>query len=192
MGKELKHLLLTIENELKEDPSRMYEASRKFPPGGTYLNYAEYKGPVRITAINGKGRGLLATKAVPHGTFVIASRAFDIVALDITKSVGAFDVNVQSRGCSSPAQGRLITSIANRLVARPELKKELYQLFAGKNLGYIESTATAPEADTNLVVDMQRIQGICDINSFGTDENSSGVGSYCGVWILPSYINHAW
>jgi tetratricopeptide (TPR) repeat protein len=189
-GKELKNLLLSTEavwNTGRLGQHSLEEAKR-FPPG-IYLNYAEYKGPIRISKIEGKGRGLVATKEIPFGALVIASRAFDIVSLDSNKVTGALECNVQSMIYNSPSHNRLIASIANRLMTRPELKKELYQLSAGKKYGYIDPSAAE---GSELLVDMQRIGGICNINTFGTNANGPDGKDFSGLWILPSYINHTW
>ncbi|RUP52105.1 hypothetical protein BC936DRAFT_141244 [Jimgerdemannia flammicorona] len=51
----------------------LQEASSTCPP---YLDHSDYVGPVRVTEIPGKGRGIVATKEIGEGTLILCSKAF--------------------------------------------------------------------------------------------------------------------
>ncbi|RUS32635.1 hypothetical protein BC938DRAFT_474805 [Jimgerdemannia flammicorona] len=53
--------------------SILQEASSTWPP---YLDHSDYVGPVRITEIPGKGRGMVATKEIANGILLLCSKAF--------------------------------------------------------------------------------------------------------------------
>ncbi|RUS35410.1 hypothetical protein BC938DRAFT_484186 [Jimgerdemannia flammicorona] len=41
-----------------------------------YLDHSDYVGPVRVTEVPGKGRGIVATKEIGEGTLILYSKAF--------------------------------------------------------------------------------------------------------------------
>ena len=185
--KELKELLAKTEAvwETGRLGQHALEVAKKSPPGA-YLNYVEYKGPIRVAAIEGKGRGIVATRNIPFGQLIIASRAFEIATHSTKSDDFILDCNVYSKVYKTPSYNRLVTLIAQRLMTLPDLRKEFYQLSAGKELGHIEPK----KGDMGLLVDMQRIDGICKINAFGTNARDPSGNDYSGIWILPSFINH--
>jgi tetratricopeptide (TPR) repeat protein len=137
-NKELLDLFAKAESMLDQQMSQVYDVSEYFGETEVRIdNWAEYRGPVEIVHIPGKGRGLLATEDMVQGQLVMAQRAFNILFLDVDKEERFEDsilehVEVKSNHDFS---GRLLVQrVYNKLKAAPEFGDEFYQLYAGKIL----------------------------------------------------------
>jgi hypothetical protein len=85
--KSIKQLLSIVEQRLKEQSQGVYEFERLFRVAsaaeirGEAVRYdvAEYIGPVQQVVVEGKGRGLVASRDIAPGELVMAIKAEDIV-----------------------------------------------------------------------------------------------------------------
>jgi tetratricopeptide (TPR) repeat protein len=156
----------------------------------------EYTGPVTLHDIPMKGRGLVATEDIQPGQIVIISKAFALAKLKKKEEVVQISMNLDTKRMNLPGHEALVAQIAYKIYFEPESGKELYDLFAGSELGILGSE---PWKVTS--VDLKRIDRIVNLNAFsctnktettqfGTNE---GGGSICGsaIWVLPSLINHS-
>lgn len=168
----------------------LQEARTKKPP---ILDHADYIGPVRITKIAGKGRGLVATEDILEGTLLVCAKAFAI----------AFPSEFPANARQSQPHFHVVKRIEERLQSEPWTATEFNNLSAGHNI--------PPMSDTSQI-DVDRIVKIVDINSFTPktyDDKSSSSPKFpsnspsaenssefddskgAGLWILASYFNHS-
>jgi tetratricopeptide (TPR) repeat protein len=149
------------------------------------LDHEEYYGSTKLSQIDGRGRGLVATKNIYPGELVLANRALAIVNPDPTSQT------------SSPLLAKvkrfrlLKESVADVVKVSPDHAKKLYHLHAGPKLGFLEPHETE-NMHKNNPVDIKRIEGICIVNGFESQSGSNfreGEGS-CGLWYLASFLNH--
>jgi hypothetical protein len=151
------------------------------------LDVADYVGPVVITDIPGKGKGLRMTSDVPEGTLLLASKALAISEFMPSDP----PILVVDRKRKVPLSGsfyRLIGEVIRVLRDNPQRTNEVYGLDSGK-------FPRIPIAAG--LIDTARIEEICQINQFeilnrfafmGFDEESTYPD---GLWVLPSFINHS-
>ncbi|RUS35526.1 hypothetical protein BC938DRAFT_480333 [Jimgerdemannia flammicorona] len=162
--------------------SILHEARSTWPP---YLDHSDYVGPMRVTEIPGKGRGMVATKEIAEGSLLMCSKAFAVVFEE--KSVHD-----------------IVIKIVDKLKKEPWVATELYDLYAGPNMPPMSTNCT--NATEAAEIDIARITNIVIENSFTVDKelwtplssqllphaNRRGVLDVgTGLWILPSLINHS-
>lgn len=118
-----------------------------------------------------KGRGLIATSDINPGQLILSTKAF---AVYVSSPCEDYFESVSS----------LIKTIVGRLKKDRELCKELYQLSAGKKLGFLDPKD--PRLCTKI--DVARIRGILKVNLFRQKFIN---GTECfGLWILTAFINN--
>ncbi|RUS13460.1 hypothetical protein BC937DRAFT_95280 [Endogone sp. FLAS-F59071] len=172
------------------------EARSKQPP---ILDHADYVGPVRITKIAGKGRGMVATEDIVEGTLLLCSKAFAIVFPSEFPADARQNVINQQQSLS---HFYIVKRIGERLQREPWTATEFYNLSAGHSI---------PPMSNTLQIDSDRIAKIVDTNSFtpktydtsssspmfpsnppSTESSSESDDSKgLGLWILASYFNHS-
>jgi tetratricopeptide (TPR) repeat protein len=140
---------------------------------------ADYTGPVDVADIPGKGRGIVAARAVKRGTLLVAAKPFAWAS--------------RNRGDPRPARtvailGELIDESILFVRKNPQRAEEVYSLWNG------ESRQSVPPG----VIDTHRIATSCRINSFKAMLNLLDVISpgamEClpmGFYYLPSFFNHS-
>uniref|UniRef100_A0A915E796 SET domain-containing protein n=1 Tax=Ditylenchus dipsaci TaxID=166011 RepID=A0A915E796_9BILA len=135
-----------------------------------YLDVANYQGPVKVGNVEGKSKGLLATRFIKQGTLLLASKAFAIT--------------YKSDAVNSQAEN--VVKTKQVLKRNPQWAKELYSLYAG-----CDQRDEICSSGTN---DFQ-VENICRLNSFETqhafDITKSSEDLASGLWILPSFLNHS-
>ncbi|OXA64385.1 uncharacterized protein LOC110849016 [Folsomia candida] len=142
---------------------------------------ADYRGPIEIVPIPGKGRGIVATENIPVGSLIICSKAFCIVFDQDVQDFKNFHLRDKSVELEhTDALGGLIY---DKLQLDPSLKSELLKLYTGQQ----ESQSSD---DITLT-----IRNIIDYNGFTSKRDDSlismGNPNFAGLWILPSYLNHS-
>ncbi|RUS34537.1 hypothetical protein BC938DRAFT_479791 [Jimgerdemannia flammicorona] len=168
-----------------------------------YLDNANYVGPVRITEIPGKGRGMVATKEIAEGTLLMCSKAYSII----------YEGELAEMNWSDSLPPPIIIKVVEKLQAEPWTAAELYNLYAGPTMAPIavDVTNTAEE----IQIDFLRINNIVCENCFRVDGDpwpqlssqpttlqaknrtsaaaafDEEVGKGSGLWVLPSYLNHS-
>lgn len=161
------------------------------------LDASDYTGPIEIIDIEGKGKGVVASRDLVKGTLLLVSKAFSFSIRNMTdennnsnKSV-IMSINlITKRADGDMTQGLNLVETVQTLKCNPQRAKELYSLYAG-------DLDRSENIDMNII-DIERIEKICSFNSFeGTQvhealmcEKNSKINS-TGLWILPSFINHS-
>src|SRR5262249_54191795 len=143
--------------------------------------------------IEGKGRGIVATKNIQAGQLLIACKAFvysdETDTADPTADPSSSEIGSDAQ---EDTEDPMIEMIHNKLARRPEMVQEFYQLYAGPRLGHIEKY----DRKSDHVEDMERIEGILRYNSFKAGDIFSAFKppesiKQSGLWIVPSYFNHS-
>ncbi|CAG8476297.1 7751_t:CDS:1 [Ambispora leptoticha] len=163
---------------------------------GPRLEHADYTtDAIKIKYVGTKGRrGWVAERDIPKHTLLMASKAFEIV-YDY-ENPNFLHKDYINRMLINTG---LIASIAQRILAEPELAREIYKLYSGPNL------IPGEKLDENSLkgVDIKRIEEIVRYNAFKSEDifrnfrnsvNSKNLIEYpsgSGLWTLPSYFNHS-
>lgn len=137
---------------------------------------ANFKGPVEVRSMEATGRGLVATQELKMGQLISASKAFAFIT---TKEEHAVDYN-KLANIRKKNQEKVASIVELRLERQPELKDTLFDLYGG------------PESSTakkQPMSDQEKIKKIIEFNAFGCRNLEDS--NHCGLWLLPSYINHS-
>uniref|UniRef100_A0A915CL16 SET domain-containing protein n=1 Tax=Ditylenchus dipsaci TaxID=166011 RepID=A0A915CL16_9BILA len=157
------------------------------------LDVADYTGPVCIIDVQGKGKGLVASRDLPKGTLLLVSKAFSIAYKDELPNTAFFGLNLLTRQVDSASQALNVIRTIQTLKCNPEMAGDLYALFAG-------NLPRDQKIPADKVIDAARIENICTFNSFSNQneydsasgsEEIEGHSTPNGLWILPSFINHS-
>lgn len=161
---------------------------------GPRLDHADYiSDNIEVCPIKNKGRGWVAKQDIPSHTLLMVSKAFHVVYENEVPLGFSFDLINGS--INTPTQSELITFITQKIMADPNLGREIYKLYAGPNYRS-ENKLGDQEA---LSVNVNRIENIVKYNAFNPDDlwglakNPGGETEGCkgtGLWVLPSYFNH--
>jgi tetratricopeptide (TPR) repeat protein len=147
------------------------------------IDVSDFVGPIKISEIEGKGRGLVTPRAVSRGTLLLVSKAFAFSDSSINLVLTAIDAirNVYW----PPSQYFALMKSVQKLRKNPQLVNDFYSLFSGES----DRGVSVPDG----VIDAARIERIHRFNAFGTHDVAERVseGDRSGIWILPSYINHS-
>lgn len=196
---EIQNLLQSTQQRLEEQQHGRYdirgiiEESRSMH----YLDHADYVGPVRVTNIPGKGRGVVATEDIAEGTLLLCSKAFAIVFEDERKE-----------GVEVSTNASILAKIVCKLQNEPLATADIYNLYAGPNMPPIPVNRT--NTTENILLDINRIKNIVYQNrlELQPDDNlwsqpflphildmescdKTKIGKEAGLWIMPSFINHS-
>uniref|UniRef100_A0A914QK96 SET domain-containing protein n=1 Tax=Panagrolaimus davidi TaxID=227884 RepID=A0A914QK96_9BILA len=173
----------------KFDFKKMFLESKK---DKTELDVADFMGPIEIAKIDGKGRGIIASKDIKSGTLLAVSKAF---ASGYDQDYDGFliTINLIRRDGGTAAQMLQVIQAMKNLQNNPKRAKEVYDLYAGA-----DDTVTNEEILFG-VIDAARIQRISAFNRFASDDLAPGVNfaKFAGIkdnshlFILPSYFNHS-
>uniref|UniRef100_A0A914CFG9 Tetratricopeptide repeat protein n=1 Tax=Acrobeloides nanus TaxID=290746 RepID=A0A914CFG9_9BILA len=137
--------------ELTKSKTRLNESLT-----GQYDMLTDYTGPVEVTDIPGKGKGLVVTQDIKKGTLLFASKAYSMAHekfMNYPKSQG-YNLFTDEVICNT--QFGLITETVQKLKRDPGSAKELYALYAGE--------LKRDEMLPNGVIDAGRIEQICSLN----------------------------
>ncbi|RUP42945.1 hypothetical protein BC936DRAFT_137855 [Jimgerdemannia flammicorona] len=202
---EINELHLKAQGRIAEQHHGQYkmfdifqEARTTHPP---YLDHADHVGPVRITAIPGKGRGIVTTRDVLEGTLILCSKAYAVVFED-ELDANLIKISIDHSDKSMTNTPHIVARIAKRIQKEPWTAKELYELHAGPDIPPMEFVdGEVPQ------IDIERIKNIVRANNFQPDDafypqapsndKSSATKSRddfqsgTGLWILPSLLNHS-
>ncbi|KAH7716356.1 hypothetical protein AAVH_16253 [Aphelenchoides avenae] len=145
------------------DFAKLYEFAEK---GIKDIDVADYMGPIEVSDIPGKGKGVVATTDVKKGTLLLVSKALAIVGDG--QSVGA-----------------VALAVKEKLKRRPEMTGDVNALYDGNPR---EAEAPPPQG----IPDIDRLAKICKYNCFSFDGKGGFNGwQFKGLWTLPSYFNHS-
>ncbi|KAL1799689.1 hypothetical protein ACET3X_000031 [Alternaria dauci] len=176
------------------------EAKKHSPP---HLDHATYIGPVEVRKVNGKGRGLFATKPMKAGDLVLCEKAFSHAHVDDEQKGNAnvtLLMNVETNKGFMGGQADLIQLITQKLFKNPSIAPEFTDLYHGDYKAVdIKSVDGQPVIDTFLVERTMSLNvfgcPLTSLNSYNevTSNTFSKKNSNfhsCGIWIKASYINH--
>ena len=178
----------------KYDLRSLYEQSLNLK--NINFDVADYIGPVMVSDIEGKGKGLIASEDILKGKLLMVSKAFSISIKklrdennNIQKS-SLFCLNLITNKIDTETKTLNLIETVQNLRNNPQRAKELYSLYTGD--------LNRSEEIPNGVIDIGRIENICCFNSFEATQaedtlSNSDKMSYrsSGLWILPSYLNHS-
>lgn len=155
---------------------------------------ADFHGPVTLELFEGRGRGLVVTQNVEAGQLLIGSKAYAFI---VERKYRPLKKSATPPESSEPpvdysikreeAQASLVKAVADKIQKSPEETRVMYNLHAGEKLGQLELDESLNYAD------LDRIRKIVDCNALIAD----GRLKYefkelmCGLWLLPSFINHS-
>ncbi|KAH7731125.1 TPR domain protein [Aphelenchoides avenae] len=156
--------------------------------GQKRLDVADFLGPVEISDVHGKGKGLVASRTIKKGTLLIVSKAFSLACENEWEDGRTF-AQVTVGKANDVSKIHLINSIGviQGLQRNPHRAAELYALYAGD----LPRGTNIPEG----IIDAGRIERICCYNSFTPVGPRAGSvaepSSAAGLWTIPSFVNHA-
>ncbi|UJR24077.1 hypothetical protein I4U23_027045 [Adineta vaga] len=181
--KELTSIMTRIEEKEKgiyNFDQMLKEAKKSSTPR---LDYASYVGPVQLTEIAERGRGLVLTEDVRKGQLILCTKAFAITyPTECSEVHFNAEVKLVETGDHVVNTARAI----NKLQNNPSLSSSFFQLYAGQHrIGETSSTIISETIDSFWVSD------ICSMNTFDVSQDESSINeNAAGLFLLPSFINH--
>eukprot|EP00798_Chlamydomonas_sp_ICE-L_P001720 gene1720-33128_t len=153
---------------LKESESGVGDAS----PGCISRRHCDYESPLlkMVEGSGAKGRCIVAEKAIPAGTLLMAAKAIVFEPANTQSD----DVRYSEKHSVHGSNARMLPRVVQAILDIPESSSELYTLSAGPAFG------DQPLPGYTGAVDVPRIRGILCNNWTGT-----------GLWIRPSLFNHS-
>ncbi|KAJ7536322.1 hypothetical protein O6H91_12G064600 [Diphasiastrum complanatum] len=180
-------------------------------------NYSDYVGAVEIRMADQsmRGRGLFATKDVQMGSLLLVSNA--VAETQADRKTVYLHMDFTSRRINTGAQEDIVTKLVDRAMGSPKFLKQLntlkgsssascslevpsMELFKPNSVSPFLTTAEELQ-DESAQIDIVRIREIVKYNAFGksgTISDSAGAkfgeelaDRSCGLWMLPSFINHS-
>uniref|UniRef100_A0A915EAU7 SET domain-containing protein n=1 Tax=Ditylenchus dipsaci TaxID=166011 RepID=A0A915EAU7_9BILA len=134
------------------------------------LDVADYTGPVCIADVEGKGKGLVASRDISKGTLLLVSKAFSIAYKDELPNTHLMCINLVTNKADGATQALNIIRTVQTLKCNPEMAADLYALYAG---------------NLSRVIDAARIENI------SSEDPMHEFSTPSGLWILPSFMNHS-
>jgi tetratricopeptide (TPR) repeat protein len=147
----------------------------------TRLHVADYVGPVKVVDIDGKGRGLVATRNVKPGELLLVSKAFSSAYISECGAMCS-SYNTVTNQLSTPSEYLNMRNAMINLKNNCESAMDLYGLYCGNG------SSGNGKLDASIV-DVDRIEKICLFNAFIGD--SVAENNLIGLWLYQSLINHS-
>lgn len=175
------------------------------------LDVADYVGPVKVIPMNGGGggRGLVTTRQVMAGELLILAKPFAFASpYEFPERLRALHADriIDSDKAYYELIGRVARRLAGDRTAASALFLDLFPGGSYQPLGSDETTGTS-SMPTFLAhgshhwtlleeyaigdIDINKVIGIVENNSFSQAIRDSTLGECAGVYLLPSMINHA-
>lgn len=189
--------LIKAEARFNEATTGQYDLGKMFEErlrNVQLFDVADYTGPVEISEVPGKEKGLIATKDVKKGTLLLSSKAYTMAFKDPENFL--LGLNMITNKWDSSTHILATIETIQKLKKNPQTAKELYALYAGD----LKRDVEIPD----WVIDTGRIEQILCFNSFEFPEveNEDLVSKprqitfemnmkKAGLWLLPSFINHS-
>uniref|UniRef100_A0A914P1I9 SET domain-containing protein n=1 Tax=Panagrolaimus davidi TaxID=227884 RepID=A0A914P1I9_9BILA len=158
------------------------------------LDVSDYKGPIEIANIPGKGRGIIASEDISMGTLLVVSKAF-ASGYNQDFPGNLISINLIRKDSGMAARMLQVTRAMLNLQNNPQKAQEVYNLYSGDDLNQNQEIPFG-------VIDAARIQQISAYNAFSSDNLSSDnktelmnsgkvPNDNAHLFILPSYFNHS-
>ncbi|OXA49722.1 SET and MYND domain-containing protein 4 [Folsomia candida] len=152
-------------------------------PNQARLDLANYRGPIEISPVEGKGRGILATDCIPVGTLILVEKAFCIVFDEDVDLCKKHHLTGKHQDDWSD-EDTLVIRTAAMLKIDESLKEQIFDLYSG------------PDSLENMTDnDLMKTKSIVGLNFFSCSADESivtaGKPNNAGLWVLPSYLNHS-
>ncbi|CAB4418263.1 unnamed protein product [Rhizophagus irregularis] len=171
-----------IKKDSKGNDVWIYEA-------GPRLDHADFLNEnIKIDLIEGKGRGWVAKCDIPEHTLLMVSKPLKLVFSN--EAIGTMisdKSNDEIPTGSYLSAEELAICITKKLFEEPNYCSEVYQLYTGQDISINEKM-------NNNLVNILIIVSAIKHNSFGLgygDFNLETELTGVGLWILPSFFNHA-
>ena len=161
------------------------------------LDVADYVGGMfEVREITGKGRGLVATRAIEPGQLLMVQKPLamgrgDLKGKEKSIVVGA---NLYTETMDPPSTGKLVAHLAERMMDDESIRSRTLELYAGKDQSPI----------TTAGIDISRLEAIATWNAFHTeslaqkskslspaDDRAQLVQAPSSLYGLPSMLNHS-
>ncbi|RGB38565.1 hypothetical protein C1646_755529 [Rhizophagus diaphanus] len=153
---------------------------------GPRLDHAEFLNDnIKIDLVEGKGRGWIAKCDIPEYTLLMVSKAFKVV---FSNEVFGTMISKDKGACSCAEE--LTTCITQKLFEEPYYCPEFYQLYDGLNLNSNEKIETISKHSIHIeIIISTLIHNIIGLNYDKINLKTEITG--LGLWIMPSFFNHA-
>lgn len=171
---------------------------------------SDYKGPVKVAMIAGKGNGLVATKQINPGDLLLVANPIAVAGNGKKIYMSTVGVNCGSGSLDPPSVMQVIAEAYERLQDFSETGIKLHGLYAGPEFAHSAYTSDPFGAHEEEYLDAGEIEGIVNRNSFRArcitsalveqevvdarrtqKDQSHHLASPCGLYYLPSMINHS-
>ncbi|KAI1698325.1 SET domain-containing protein [Ditylenchus destructor] len=163
-----------------------------------FLDVADYNGPIEISEIAHKGKGIIASRDIKKGTLLMVSKAFSMIYDEDHPGIDLLSTNLITKIADMKCSALNVIGTVQTLLRNPQRADELYGLHTGKNF---EETGEVPKG----VIDVGRIESICSMNGFepenvfetADDSQTDDANTKfrfrkpAGLWTTPSYFNHS-
>ncbi|KAI1703543.1 SET domain-containing protein [Ditylenchus destructor] len=163
-----------------------------------FLDVSDYNGPIEISEIPRKGKGIIASKDIKKGTLLMVSKAFSMIYDEDFTGIDLLSTNLITKIADMKCSALNVIGTVQTLLKNPQRADELYALHTGKNF---EEASEIPKG----VIDVGRIEKICSMNGFEpenvfetaddskTDDTDTKFRfrKPAGLWTTPSYFNHS-
>lgn len=160
-----------------------------------YLDHASFLGNTRIGQAGHRGRGLFATKFIPHGQIVLVEKAFYAAFKENNAKDVSILINLNTKHHTYGTHSERLFGCINKLRANPKQAAAFLDL-------HCSGTGAAKEAkviDGIVVVDSFQVQAIAQLNGFGCSDikpcsastETSEVDRSTGIWLRASRANHS-
>ena len=111
------------------------------------LDVADYKGPIKVADVPGKGKGLVATRDITQGTLLLVDKAFVISYPDEHQIEGdSIFLAIATNRIGKKDQSLTFQEAINKLRIMPTKTTEFYNLYAGSD--YPRTTSGSDQLPT--------------------------------------------
>ncbi|OWA51325.1 hypothetical protein BV898_15812 [Hypsibius exemplaris] len=168
-------------NELERCRERLSEARKGIPihklhpsQPDTYLDVADFTGPIHVAKISGKGRGLVASTDILPGTQIMVNKAF-------------------RASFRNDNHRLLITEIGHAITSNPTTYTDMVYDLTANDVEKDGRRRFSDPAKKDPIVDVDRLRGIIAANAFALtqDSRSGSVSGGSGLFVAAAYFNHA-
>ncbi|KZT06404.1 uncharacterized protein LAESUDRAFT_176403 [Laetiporus sulphureus 93-53] len=175
----------------------------------TRLDVADYRGPIQVTQLQGRGggRGVVASKDICVGELLLVSKPFiSVFEDDLRGNVIQLAADMLSSKLKTRTQSAAVAFVAQKLYGNPDLHDHVFGLYAGPDYpappsSYPPEVSKAARAVDPLYpstdIDIAQLDAICTYNAFQAmpirpnDVQSQGFEKPTALHLLPSLFNHS-
>lgn len=164
------------------------------------LDHASFSEKVVVRDAGNRGRGLFSVRKIKAGDLVLCEKAFHVVYGWEEDNADELNImlNVNTNRASAGSHALLFLNTVKNLRQNPQHAGSFLELYAGD----YSPKCAATIIDDTAVIDTFQTEAIIEYNVFAcpdvrTSDNSNSHQlsvenpDSAGIWVTPSYINHA-